>query len=143
MGAPLVSFNFTPDEVADGVRVARHFAYIVPKTALNNRQVGSLELRVPGRRAMLIEARPAATGAAGLSTAPATPTLARRVAAGRLEVTWDAARYPVAVIRSSRTGEILSFARGGVAAVVSDDAAVDVALTDGIRTTSLRVGTPR
>jgi hypothetical protein len=139
-GASLHSIRFTPEEVADGTRTARHFAFIVAKSTFGGREPGALELRSPGRRRALIEARPTA---GGVSTAAApAPTLTRRQA-GRLEVRWDAARHPIAVIRSARTGEILSFARGGAASIISNDLTVDVGLSDGIRTTNVRLGLPR
>jgi hypothetical protein len=57
-------------------------------------------------------------------------------AAARAEAAWDAAAYPLAVVRDSDTGLIRAMSRSGRVTIPADmDAGrVDVLLSDGLRT---------
>jgi hypothetical protein len=54
-------------------------------------------------------------------------------ASGTVQLTWDAERYPMALVRDPDTGEILSFARGGSAMFVPGSDRVELLFSDGIR----------
>ena len=68
----------------------------------------------------------------------AAPT-AQRTPAGRVRVTWDATIARVAMIRDARSGQVLSFSRGGAVDVrtASDD--LDITLSDGVKSTRSRI----
>ena len=62
--------------------------------------------------------------------------------AAQATVTWDAATYPMAMVRDAATGEILSFARGGAATLWTRSRQFDVTFSDGVRSTVRQVGRP-
>ena len=53
-------------------------------------------------------------------------------------ITWNAARYPLVVVRDAKTGEILSFARGGSATVETAASDLELTLSDGVASTVLQ-----
>ena len=59
---------------------------------------------------------------------------------GRREISlqWDKDLFPMAVIRDPKTGEILSFARGGDSTIVTSVNEVEIQLSDGVRSSSSR-----
>jgi hypothetical protein len=69
---------------------------------------------------------------------PVEPLTFAQVASDLVQVQWDAARYPLAVIRDRTTGEVLSFARGGTARVrATSPQDLVIAVSDGARTQTL------
>ena len=62
--------------------------------------------------------------------------------AAQATVTWDAATYPMAMVRDAVTGEILSFARGGAATLWTRSRQFDVTFSDGVRSLVQRVARP-
>jgi hypothetical protein len=56
-----------------------------------------------------------------------------------VRLVWDASRHPLAVARDPRSGQILSFAHGGVGLLSTRAAEVEVLLSDGVRGTSRRL----
>ncbi|MEZ4457615.1 MAG: hypothetical protein R2882_13870 [Gemmatimonadales bacterium] len=62
---------------------------------------------------------------------PTTPVQTR--------ITWDAATYPMAMIRDAATGEVLSFARGGSINLWTTSRRFDVTFSDGVRSLVRRV----
>ena len=78
------------------------------------------------------------TFAPGQAAAPSS----RRLASGLVELRWDAA-YPMALVRDAVSGEILSFARGGVARITAPPAAVQIDLSTGVASLpGVVLGTP-
>ena len=71
-------------------------------------------------------------GARALGDAP--PALARRMG-NDASITWNAQRYPLAVVRDAKTGEILSLARGGAANVETPASDLELTLSDGVQST--------
>jgi hypothetical protein len=136
-GATLYAFSFDGVEVGDGAPGERHFAFTVPQRVLQMDRLAGVRLIANGRRAEQTRAGgPVLPGAR-----PVGPRFSvSGPAAGRgPSVSWEAARHPLAVIRDGRTGEILSFARGGAARVRTDAPELEVLFSDGVRTTSQRV----
>jgi hypothetical protein len=119
-GRALYAASFDGEMVADQERDERHFAFVVPLSRLRG---GLARLQVRGGFAAAERAaRPArAAGAA-----------ARREAGDRVRLRWDADAYPMALVRDAATGQILSFARGGDVALVSDAAGLDITFSDGV-----------
>jgi hypothetical protein len=126
-GSRVFGFEFDPLAVADDRRGAAHFAFAVPLSPERAARLGSLRLEGRGRSAEVRR-----TG----GEAPRV-TVTRR-GAGRVGLEWDASRAPLVVVRDPRTGEILSFARGGRAEVVTDAAELLLTPSDRVRSRSVR-----
>jgi hypothetical protein len=114
---------------------ARHFAFFVPLPPAAIDQLVEITLDTPtGSATMSSGAGPSPVGALG----PVEPLTFAQVASDLVQVQWDAARYPLAVIRDRTTGEVLSFARGGTARVrATSPQDLVIAVSDGARTQTL------
>lgn len=138
-GEVLFSLSFDGDRIPDVPGDRRHFAFAVPLDAHRMERLAAL--RVVG------------TGAEARSRAPAGAVLARRASlslraeprvsvartdANRLAVRWDAAAFPMVMVRDARTGDILALARGG-AADVRSAGDVELVVSDGVRSSTRRV----
>jgi len=127
---------FDGEVVADQAQDERHFAFVVPLT-----RVGTLaRLQIRGGIATSVRTSRAAI-AAGVQATPlavqrrqaATMAAASREGGERVRLRWDAGAYPMALVRDAATGDILSFARGGDAALVGEATALDITFSDGVR----------
>ncbi|HSU92899.1 MAG TPA: M66 family metalloprotease [Gemmatimonadaceae bacterium] len=136
-GAPLFALSFDGDSVADAQGAGRSFAYAIPLSRAT-RPIASLVLAGPRgsvRRNAASLASTSIAGARALGDAP--PALARRTGNGA-SITWNAQRYPLAVVRDAKTGEILSLARGGAANVETPASDLELTLSDGVRSTVMQ-----
>jgi hypothetical protein len=136
-GATLYALSFSGMEVMDLPDGERHFAFAIPRRALSMDRVASLRLVANGIQASV--RRAAAPADTRIAPAPPRFSVSAPSAGGRAEVRWEAARHPLTVVRDGRTGEILSFARGGAASVRTDAPELELLFSDGVRTTSQRV----
>jgi hypothetical protein len=127
-GSRIFGLGFAPVEVADDRQGGRHFAFTVPLSPERIARVASLRLEGEGR---MVELR---RSAGGMATVDAT-----RLGAGRVVLRWDASRTPMVVVRHPRTGEILSFARGGRAEVATDEPELALSLSDRLGSRDARV----
>jgi hypothetical protein len=120
-GAELFQLSFAGVEVPDLPGGAeRHFAFVIPLAEAAPARLASLVLTGP--RGTALRSTAALGGAA--------PDVAVTSAgADQVQVSWDR-RYPMALVRDARTGEILAFARGG-SAVVTATGPVAVELSRG------------
>ncbi len=50
-----------------------------------------------------------------------------------VEMTWDVASFPMALVRDPSTGEVLSFARGGRLNLTVSPPEIEVIFSDGLR----------
>jgi hypothetical protein len=124
-GNAIFTLSFEGDEV-DHMPGMRHFAYVVP---LPQGVAAPSALRVSSsRRALLNRTVTAATPSAARD-----PLLARIGARTRL--TWDATQYPMVMVRDAATGQILSFARGGTADIITQRGELEVILSNGVTST--------
>jgi hypothetical protein len=122
-GGRLFSYAFDGDRVADLEGDERHFAFVLP---------------MQGRAALArLQVRGAAERRAAAAGVP-DGAVARRAGRGAT-VTWDASAYPMALVRDATTGAILSLARGGRVALPEAGAALDVTLSDGVRSRAVRL----
>ncbi len=136
-GSRVFGLSFDATEVADDARGARHFAFAVP---LDERSAGRLEtirLTGPGAGMVAVSAPPAS-----LRATPAEPVSVTRSAAG-VALRWDATAHPMIMVRDVRTGQVLSFARGGSAVVPAGGSEVELVMSNGVRSTSATVRTSR
>ncbi|MDB4909787.1 MAG: hypothetical protein JWO39_610 [Gemmatimonadetes bacterium] len=140
-GAPLFALSFDGDSIADAPGAGRSFAYAIPLSRAT-KPIASLVLAGP-RGNVRRDAAISTLGAASSATAgqralaDAHPALARRVGNGA-SITWNAQRYPLAVVRDAKTGEILSFARGGAAMVETRASDLELTLSDGVASTVMQ-----
>jgi hypothetical protein len=133
LGITVFSLSFDPVAVADVASDERHFAFAVPLDATRAARLATIRLRAAGRQ---VQTRAAGGPPAGV---PATPPSARRTGPTTVELRWDAAASPAALVRDPATGNVLSFAHGGTATIITAAAALDVVLSDGVRSTTVRV----
>lgn len=122
-GSLLHTVAFGADTVADLPSGAEgHFAFVIPLDAALERGLAGVRVRAGGRAASRL--------ASVLAVDPA-PVLSRPNAR-QVEIRWDAARFPMVLVRDAATGQILSFARGGAARLWTDGATFDLQFSDGV-----------
>lgn len=133
-GATLFSLPFRGVPLAEVNEDMRQFAFTIPARLAHTDRLDRIRLVGPGVRAER-RASPAATGRL------APPAALRRGSGGQVRLEWDAARRPMALVRDPATGEIVSFARDGGAALRTRSPQLEVLFSDGVRTTrsTLRV----
>ena len=136
-GSRLFGLDFVPEQVADDPHGGEHFAFAVPLQADRAARLDAIRLLAPGRPAVTFRA-------AGPAAASGTPLVsATRTGAGRVSLHWDAAAHPMLMVRDAVTGQVLSFARGGEADLITDRSELDVQLSNGVAGRSMRVAVPR
>ena len=128
-GGEAFRLAFTGTQVADAPGGEEQFAFAVPLRMVRG-PLARLRLEARGQRAELLT-----TGARSAGR-PADLHVAR--SGTRSTVRWNAAEYPLAVIRNAQ-GQILTLARSG--SVTLDDAAgtLDVTLSDRTRSRTDRI----
>ncbi|HEX6105195.1 MAG TPA: hypothetical protein VFZ26_06385, partial [Gemmatimonadales bacterium] len=130
-GSRIFALRFSPIEVADDRRGERHFAFAVPLSPERAARLASLRLEGEGQSTVQV-------GSGG--EAPRVEVT--RVAPGRVALSWDASRTPMVVVRDPRTGQVLSFARGGRSEVVTDESELALSLSDRLRSREARALVP-
>ena len=128
------AFSFDPIAVADGAPGTGHFAFVVPLSAADQGRVSEIRLGDAQRSAVRVEST--FTGLAGV--APQDDTRVVAVDGSTVDVSWNAARHPMALVRDAATGEILSFARGGQIRLTPPGAEIEVILSNGVGTAERR-----
>jgi hypothetical protein len=136
-GARVFGFSFDATPVADDPRGARTFAFAVPLSENAAARLGSLRLAGPGGAAEALSGPVAAFGGGVGSDS----VVARRVGRG-VALHWDATAHPMVMVRDARTGEILSFARGGDATVAAGSSDLEVVVSDRLRSRRVQVTVP-
>lgn len=140
-GRELFRFSFLGAQLADSPDPnERHFAYFVPLSAADVREVARIELATPrGAAAQGSRSTDQAVRVGGVSLEPEV-RLARR-AGGFVRVQWNDALYPMAIVRDPATGQILSFARGGDVEVDASGLnmeSLQILVSDGAKTRVVR-----
>jgi hypothetical protein len=132
-GAELFRLTFDVAVAEDG---HGHFAFTVPLDQASAQRLQSLRLTGP---------RGSATGLRHLAQVRVSPSeeiVARRQGAS-VSLRWDAAAYPMIMIRDPDTGEVLAFGRGGSALIQTAKGQLDLDVSDGIRSHRLRLAINR
>jgi hypothetical protein len=129
------AFAFNPDSVADVDEDVKHFAFAIPFDPSKDGEVTALRLSGNGRHAELRAAPEGQLDPGNLGLRARY----RRTASGASLVTWNSGRFPLAVLRDSRTGEIIAFARGGTLRLMRSPRDVSVTLSNGVRSVSAMV----
>jgi hypothetical protein len=131
-GSRVFAVTFEAAEIADHPRAGRQFAFAVP---LDDAGASRLEqIRLTGPGIMTAVVRPPAA----LRAAPAEP-VRLAPAAGGVSLQWNAAVHPMVMVRDARSGEVLSFARGGSVTVPGTGADLELVASDGVRSRRLDV----
>ncbi len=137
-GGVLFSLPFTADAVADSPLHERTFAFAIPESMAATGSLATLRLTsapLPGGAARVALATAAvAPPDAGVEARPAGTGLAR--------ITWNAAAYPMVLVRDAATGAVLSFARGGDATIRVPGPELALTLSDRVRSVGRRVRVP-
>lgn len=135
-GSPVFRVSFAPDPVADDPAAGAQFAFAVPLQPDRAERLAAMHLVERGRRIATVRASAGAV-------AGAAPVQTTRLGGGRVGLRWDASAHPMILVRDPVTGEVLSFARGGRSEVVTDRGELDLQLSTGIRSRSMRLTVPR
>jgi hypothetical protein len=123
-GREVFDLTFEGAPVED-VEAGRQFAFTVPMPEAVDR-VAELRLYADGREA--VRSQPPA----GVREAPGASDVTMRAAGEAVSVRWQSTVYPIAMVRDARTGEVLSFARGGAAELFTLAREFEVVLSDGV-----------
>ena len=134
-GNRLFGFDFTPVATSDdGVKGGSNFAFVVPLNDAAYERLARIELAGNGRKTERTSRQPATAAAAaarGLDIAAE--------ASSRARLRWNAAAFPMVMVRDTDTGEILSFSRDGDASVETGRTEVEVVVSDGVKSQTARV----
>ncbi len=136
-GAQLFALSFDGDSVTDAPGAGRTFAFAIP-LARAPKPIAAMVLAGPrgsARRDAAVVASNTNAGERALTDAH--PATARRVGSGAT-IIWNAQRYPLVVVRDATTGEVLSFARGGAAMVVTRSTELELTFSDGVQSSVMQ-----
>lgn len=137
-GNRIFTFTFQAEEVADLPSAEGHFAFSVPVSEADADRIATLRLVANGRR---VERRATLAPRLSRTGADAGAAALRRTANG-VEVRWDAARFPMVMVRDAASGQVLGFARNGNASVAGRAGEVELVFSDGVRSQSRRMRVP-
>ncbi len=139
-GRVLFSQSIELAEVVDP-DTERHFVAVIPLDQAADQGLARLRLVTPAGPVDRLS--PQAIAQAGRRLFLRDPAASVTVPnAAQATVMWDAATYPMALVRDAATGDILSFARGGAATIWTRGRQFDVTFSDGVRSVVQRVGRP-
>jgi hypothetical protein len=126
-GSVLRTVSFDAAEVADLPGGSeRHFAFVVPMDRQLAGNVGRLTVRSGTRLGSRAPAPPP------LTDADPAPVVTRH-GAQQVSIRWNAAHYPMAMVRDAATGQVISFARGGSARVWTGAVNFQLQFSDGVK----------
>ncbi|MGD9387142.1 MAG: hypothetical protein PVI87_02845 [Gammaproteobacteria bacterium] len=138
-GEVLFDLSFAGEAVPHAADPAeRQFAWFVPLSPAQLSALDRVELIAPQGVAL----HSARGGPLGGAPEPATQTgeaapSGERLPDGSFRLTWDTARSPVALLRDSRSGQIVGIGRGGELRIDAATSAMiepELVLSDGVRT---------
>lgn len=129
-GSSTFRLDFAPAEVADAPDAPRSFAFAVPLSSDRADRLATLTLAGEGR-SVTVSAAPQAAAVD-----------VRSVSGGRVRLRWDATRAPVVLVRDPVTGQVISFARGGQADVVTSRRELSLSVGDRVGGRDVRVVVP-
>jgi hypothetical protein len=127
-GGRIFGLDFTPFELADDPKGAKHFAFVVPLRPERAARIASLHLAGGGVQASIAQA----------SSEPVVVQVTRGVP-GRVALRWDASKAPMIMVRDPVTGDVLTFARDGSAEVATARDELSLTVSDRVRSRDLRV----
>ena len=125
-GAVLFSLPFSGEQLAELDTREHHFAFALPARLAQTERLARLRVTGPG---VAVERRRGARA----GTRPLAPRAIGRRVGREVRLEWPRAELPMALVRDARTGQVLSFARGGAARVETGARNLDVTFSDGLR----------
>jgi hypothetical protein len=132
-GRVLLSYPVEPQHTMTHLtQHEEHFAVVLPLDAAQDANLARVRLITPTGPVERLSAQ--AITRRGRQLLMRDP--AARLAAsspGQAALAWDAATYPMAMVRDARTGEVLSFARGGASTLWTASRQFTVTFSDGVR----------
>jgi hypothetical protein len=129
-GRLLRTIRFEATEVADLPGGAeRHFALVLPLDADSGPELAGFAVRSGDLRA---------TRAAPPNRGGDPELLLTRVNSGQAELRWNAARYPMVLVRDTRTGAVVALARGGTVRVPAAGGDFGLTFSDGVHSVTRR-----
>lgn len=134
-GTLLFSYAFSGAIVDHGKQRDSQFAFVVPASALKGRVLSALRLSGQGRFA---EQRSSTTTVQALTRQDSSSPRVRRSSSGAV-VTWADASVRGVLVRDAESGEVLAIARNGMARVATRSSAVELELSDGVRSRTRRL----
>lgn len=131
-GAEIFSLSFAANRIADLPGDHQSFAFVIPVSLLRGRSLAELAL-TSGGGTRTVRSRASGDIAADAQTVVTQvgPRLAR--------VQWDAAKFPVVMVRDVTSGQVIAFARGGDASIATSETGRDLELVYSNRVRSARV----
>ncbi|HEX6048527.1 MAG TPA: hypothetical protein VFZ21_04640 [Gemmatimonadaceae bacterium] len=135
-GRTLFSYNFAGDQPADAEdATARHFAFAIPMDEASQAELASIRVTGGGAEPASLQASLAPGGiSASVNAVEATTR-----GGGAVNVRWGGQATRMALVRDRRTGQVLSFARGGSVDVRARSGDLEVVLSDGVRSVARHV----
>jgi hypothetical protein len=135
-GSTLFSYSFAGERPADAEdATARQFAFAIPMDESTQAQLVSIRLSGGGAPAATLQASLTPDGV----TAAVNSLDATSMSASSIRVRWSAQAGRMALIRDRRTGEVLSFARGGAAQIRASSGDLEITVSDGVRSATRHV----
>lgn len=125
-GAVLFSLSFAGEQLAEEDTRKRHFAFALPASLAKLDRLATLRVTGPG--VSVQRGRASRPG-----PRPLAPRALGRRSGREVRLEWSRADLPMAMVRDTRTGQVLSFARGGAARVETGARDLDVTFSDGVR----------
>jgi len=138
-GRLLFNYPIAVHETHNDQEREEHFSSALPLDAQADRDLVRLRVVGPAGSAERRSVQGLAAAGTGKLQLRAPAVALRAPSPVQAGLTWDAATYPVAMVRDAATGEILSFARGGSAAIWTSSRRFDVTFSDGVRSIVERV----
>jgi hypothetical protein len=133
-GSRLFDLSFSPNPVADLPGITEeHFVFAVPLSQAKADRLSKLRFAGKGREVVR---------EAGLGGRPDSLEV-RRSGNRTVSLRWNASAHPVIMVRDPETGQVLSFARGGTAQIVTGKTEFDLLLSDGVRSRLRRMRVAR
>ncbi|MGD2120488.1 MAG: fibronectin type III domain-containing protein [Gemmatimonadota bacterium] len=126
-GEALFALSFQPVPIPDAQDGSGHFAFAIPLRFIRMTELEGLRVSGGGRSPAVLEPR------VGARRIPTPEPEVRAGAGTSVEVTWDQAAFPMALVRDPATGDVLSFARGGRVSLSVAAGEVELVFSDGLR----------
>jgi hypothetical protein len=130
-GARLFELRFSGAPVA-ALPAEEHFSVVVAVSEAQAARLARVELMAAdGRR--LVRTATLSNEAFAAALRADDVVGARRRAGGVVQLRWNAAVFPMVMVRDPETREVLSFARGGEVTIRTEREVLEVTLSEGVR----------
>jgi hypothetical protein len=128
---------FEPSDI-DHAPGVRHFAMAIPVSETDRAAMAVIRVRGPSGTTFVDRGR-ARSMAAGWMRQAAAATRVQGQAQGRASLSWSTDAFRAALVRDVATGAVLAIAREGELTLGANPREVEVILSDGVRSQTVRV----